>query len=85
MTAYGPEAHFDTHGTTEHFEPGDQAEPDDRGGNGKAAKPALVRLELARYDTEPIPEREWGVRDRFPRRNVALLSGIGAIGNPCRA
>jgi RecA-family ATPase len=25
-------------------------------------------------------EREWGVRDRFPRRNVALLSGEGAIG-----
>ena len=44
------------------------------------AAPKLVRISLARYDTEPIPEREWGVRDRFPRRNVALLSGEGAIG-----
>jgi RecA-family ATPase len=40
----------------------------------------LVRLDLARYDHEPIPDREWGVRDRFPRRNVALLSGEGGIG-----
>ena len=42
--------------------------------------PELVRLDLARYDTEPIPDREWGVRDRFPRRNVSSLSGEGAVG-----
>ncbi|MET3988735.1 RecA-family ATPase [Bradyrhizobium sp. S3.9.2] len=42
--------------------------------------PELLRLDLAKYDTEPIPEREWGVRDRFPRRTVALLSGEGAVG-----
>ena len=47
--------------------------------NGEAP-PQLVRLDLARYDTEPIPEREWGVRDRFPRRTVALLSGEGSVG-----
>ncbi|UGX93376.1 AAA family ATPase [Bradyrhizobium barranii subsp. barranii] len=40
----------------------------------------LLRLDLAKYDTEPIPEREWGVRDRFPRRAVCLLSGEGAVG-----
>ena len=74
MTERGPEAFFDERGTTETFEPGD------RGGNGKAAPPGLVRLDLARYDTEPIPDRDWGVRDRFPRRNVATLSGEGAIG-----
>ncbi|MCS3496195.1 RecA-family ATPase [Bradyrhizobium japonicum] len=48
-------------------------------GNGAAA-PSLDRIDLARYDTEEIPEREWGVRDRFPRRNVATLSGEGAVG-----
>ncbi len=42
--------------------------------------PELVRIDLAQYDTEPIPEREWGVRDRFPRRAVCLLSGEGAVG-----
>jgi RecA-family ATPase len=40
----------------------------------------LTRIDLARYDSEPIPERAWGVRDRFPRRNVTLLSGEGGIG-----
>jgi RecA-family ATPase len=42
--------------------------------------PGLTRLDLAPYDTEPIPAREWGVLDRFPRRNVALLSGHGGVG-----
>jgi RecA-family ATPase len=51
-------------------------------GTGEVAKqpPVLTRLDLARYDHEPIPDRDWGVRDRFPRRNVALLSGEGGIG-----
>ena len=40
----------------------------------------LQPLNLAQYDTEPIPHREWGVRDRFPKRNVALLSGHGGVG-----
>ena len=57
--------------TNEHGVPGE-----DKG----EAPPELVRIDLARYDTEPIPEREWGVRDRFPRRSVALLSGEGAVG-----
>ena len=50
--------------------------------NGSEAKDAveLVQLDLARFDREPIPDRDWGVRDRFPRRNVALLSGEGGIG-----
>jgi hypothetical protein len=29
---------------------------------------------------EGVPPREWGLRDLFPRRNVALLSGEGAAG-----
>jgi RecA-family ATPase len=51
------------------------------GGNANGqAPPQMVSIDLARYDTEPIPDREWGVRDRFPRRNVALLSGHGGAG-----
>jgi RecA-family ATPase len=52
----------------------------DGDGRGQRQPPRLVPLDLARYDTEPIPERQWGVRDRFPRRNVALLSGEGSAG-----
>jgi RecA-family ATPase len=58
----------------------DDARHANANGNGKAASPELAPLDLARYDVEPIPEREWGVRDRFPRRNVALLSGEGGVG-----
>ncbi|MGY4369207.1 RecA-family ATPase [Bradyrhizobium sp. LB1.3] len=46
----------------------------------EVAPPELLQIDLAKYDTDPIPEREWGVRDRFPRRAVCLLSGEGAVG-----
>src|SRR5262249_6144455 len=49
-----------------------------QGGNGAA--PLLLRINLPRYDSEPIPAREWGVPDRFPRRAVCLLSGEGGRG-----
>ena len=41
-----------------------------------------VRLELPIIDIarDPIPPRDWAVRDRIPARNVSLLSGEGAIG-----
>src|SRR5262249_32221812 len=51
--------------------------------NGSArpnAAPVLQRIDLARYDSEPIPVREWGVPERFPRRQVCLLSGEGGRG-----
>jgi RecA-family ATPase len=51
-----------------------------RKGNGGPKAPALVRLDLAPYDTTPIPPRQWGVPERFPRRNVVLLSGHGGAG-----
>jgi RecA-family ATPase len=51
-----------------------------RGDGDPQQASALVRLDLAPYDTTPIPPREWGVPERFPRRNVALLSGHGGIG-----
>jgi RecA-family ATPase len=40
---------------------------------------SFVDMTLWRVD-EGVPPREWGVRDVFPRRNVALLSGEGAAG-----
>jgi RecA-family ATPase len=47
---------------------------------GDGAARLLVRINLARYDSEPVPAREWGVPDRFPRRAVCLLSGEGGRG-----
>jgi RecA-family ATPase len=48
--------------------------------SSRAAAPLLVPINLARYDSEPVPAREWGVPDRFPRRAVCLLSGEGGRG-----
>lgn len=59
---------------------GNAAGVNSRPGDEDKQPPELTRLDLAHYDHEPIPDREWGVRDRFPRRNVALLSGEGGIG-----
>jgi len=56
----------------------DQADPGWRGRSD--SKPLLARINLARYDSEPVPAREWGVPDRFPRRAVCLLSGEGGRG-----
>jgi RecA-family ATPase len=54
----------------------DEAKDDD----GEGAASSLVRVNLARYDSESVPPREWGVPDRFPRRAVCLLSGEGGRG-----
>jgi AAA domain len=51
-----------------------------------AAPPSPVVDPLPFIDTstwrvnEGVPQREWGVRDLFPRRSPALLSGEGATG-----
>ncbi len=49
-------------------------------GEDKRKSLELVPIDLARYDTELIPTRDWGVLDRFPKLNVALLSGHGGVG-----
>src|SRR5262245_31204717 len=48
----------------------------------KEFREAAGAIELAYVDLgrDPIPPREWAVRDRIPARNVTLLSGEGAIG-----
>ena len=60
--------------------------PDEVKPNGQAAQNASPSgkgiLPLPRVDiaADPIPPRDWAVRDRIPARNVSLLSGEGAIG-----
>ena len=58
-------------------------------GNGNCANHAdakqderspLQFCDIAAWARSKPPEREWGVLDRFPLRNVALLSGEGSIG-----
>jgi RecA-family ATPase len=42
--------------------------------------PPLPWLDLPAWDSQPVPEREWLVRDRIPLRQPTLLSGEGAVG-----
>ena len=67
-------------GTVEAFNNLVEAAPDWQTPPDEGAAPLLLRINLARYDSEPVPAREWGVPDRFPRRAVCLLSGEGGRG-----
>lgn len=44
------------------------------------ADPPLPFINVVAWHEQPVPEREWAVRDRIPLRNVTLLSGEGAVG-----
>ena len=45
-----------------------------------AGEPPLPFINIAAWQNQPVPEREWTVKDRIPRSNVTLLSGEGSIG-----
>jgi RecA-family ATPase len=43
--------------------------------------PELLQwLDMSQWDTEPIPQRQWAIRDRVPLRQVGLFSGEGGTG-----
>jgi hypothetical protein len=35
---------------------------------------------MSNWDNEPVPEREWAIKDRVPLRQVGLFSGEGGTG-----
>jgi RecA-family ATPase len=43
-------------------------------------QPPLPFINIAAWHNQPVPEREWTVKDRIPAHNVTLLSGEGSIG-----
>jgi RecA-family ATPase len=40
----------------------------------------LPYINMSNWDDEPVPEQEWGVLNRFPKHQAAVLSGEGAGG-----
>ncbi len=46
----------------------------------KAAPAALHWLNMSNWDNEPVPERQWAIRDRVPLNQVGLFSGEGGTG-----
>lgn len=49
-------------------------------GTKTPSDPPLPFLNIAAWHDQPVPEREWTVKDRIPRNNVTLLSGEGSVG-----
>jgi RecA-family ATPase len=61
--------------------------PEDYGfaGSNEQAKtdtktPPLQWLNMSNWDSEPVPERKWAIRDRVPAGQAGLFSGEGGIG-----
>jgi AAA domain len=46
----------------------------------KTNDPPLPFINIAAWNNQPVPERQWTVKDRIPANNVTLLSGEGSIG-----
>jgi RecA-family ATPase len=49
-------------------------------GHGASARPPLPFINMSNWDHEPIPEQDWAVHNRIPRRQCVLFSGEGAAG-----
>jgi RecA-family ATPase len=47
---------------------------------GKKTNNTLQWLDMSAWDSDPIPEREWAIRDRVPLKQVGLFSGEGGTG-----
>jgi RecA-family ATPase len=50
------------------------------GKQGNEAPPPLPYIDISRWDDEPVPEQEWTVLNRIPRRQCVLFSGEGGAG-----
>jgi RecA-family ATPase len=66
-----------------HDFPGDK--PVLKSGNAQAQAEAaalapLPWLDMSNWDHEPIPERQWAIRDRVPLKQAGLFSGEGGTG-----
>jgi RecA-family ATPase len=69
---------FDAFGTRR---PDDPASADDEPAATKQKPlPALRWLDMSNWDSEPVPQRKWAIRDRVPLNQAGLFSGEGGTG-----
>jgi RecA-family ATPase len=61
-------------------EPPPPTSPEDYGGSSREAVQPIKWLDMSRWDSEPIPERQWAVHDRIPLNQAGLFSGEGGTG-----
>jgi RecA-family ATPase len=52
----------------------------ERKGSDGNAPPLIKWLDMSSWDTDPIPERQWAIRDRVPLKQAGLFSGEGGAG-----
>ena len=45
-----------------------------------AKSPPLRWLDMSNWDKQPVPERQWAIRDRVPLNQAGLFSGEGGTG-----
>src|SRR5262249_35697902 len=41
---------------------------------------SLPWLDMSKWDSEPVPERQWAIKDRVPLNQAGLFSGEGGAG-----
>ena len=46
------------------------------------AEPAtpITWVDMSKWDSEPVPERKWAIKDRVPLNQAGLFSGEGGTG-----
>jgi RecA-family ATPase len=54
--------------------------PEHYGGSSRNAVQPIRWLDMSRWDSEPIPERQWGIHNRVPLNQAGLFSGEGGTG-----
>jgi RecA-family ATPase len=47
---------------------------------GYAPKEKLAWVDMSKWDSEPVPERQWAIKDRVPLNQPGLFSGEGGTG-----
>jgi RecA-family ATPase len=50
------------------------------GHDGSVERGPLKWLDMSNWDTEPVPERKWAIRDYVPLHQAGLFSGEGGTG-----
>ena len=64
-----------------HAEVAEEVQPThQRPSNEAEFRAPLPFIKIIDWQDQPVPEREWTVRDRIPANNVTLLSGEGSVG-----
>jgi RecA-family ATPase len=67
-----------TSGSTLRTIPGGKSDKDK---NDAGAKPASFPwLDMSNWDSEPVPQRKWAIKDRVPLNQAGLFSGEGGAG-----